>query len=410
MIYNTIIIGAGAAGLFAGARLKSGNNLILEAGKRAGEKLLITGGGMCNITNMDDTDAFLTHWDKKQVNFLKPSLLNWGTEKTRDYLTDNGLPLLVREDGKVFPESKKAQSYITTLLREVSRNNTPIHYNRKVRDIERDGDIYNIDTTNGNYHCKTLLIATGGLSFPETGSDGSLNPIIKKLGHCFTPLKPALTGIKVENYPFKELAGSGVRATLIDFYRDKRRYHRASGDILFTHLGLSGPLIINNSRSMERGDELVLSLIPTENREETRAVLQKKLNAGLKYSIKRLLKEENISTALVLNILHRLKIKPDTNCNQLSKKDKKSLLSAVTEQRLTIKSIIGFNAAMVTAGGIKRDEINRKTMESKLVSNLFFAGEVIDIDGDTGGYNIQAAISTAELAVREITKRTKKEP
>lgn len=398
MTYNTIIIGAGAAGLFAGTHLHSGNNLILEAGKRAGEKILITGGGMCNITNMDDSDTFLTHFgDRKKLNFLKPSILNWSTENTRDWLEECGTELLIRDDGKVFPASLKAQTFIDTMLREISRNKTPIHYKTKVTNIQYRDGLFFISTNERSYQCSNIIIATGGKSYPETGSDGSLYPILKNLGHNITPLKPALTGIKIENYHFKTLAGSGVRNTLIDCYREGKRILQTSGDILFTHQGLSGPAIINNSRNLEVGDTLHLSLTPCNNREEKRLELQNILNNPPKYTVKRLLKELQISNSLSSLLLNQLEIPTDELCNRLNKKSKKRLISAVVEYKFTIKHIIGYHAAMVTSGGVDLKDINRKTMESKLIPHLYFAGEVMDIDGDTGGYNIQVALSTAKL-------------
>lgn len=398
MTYNTIIIGAGAAGLFAGANLDIDNNLILEAGKRAGEKILITGGGMCNITNMDDNDTFLTHFgDRKKVNFLKPAILNWSTTNTREWLTNLGTELFIREDGKVFPASLKAQTFIDTMLREISKNNTAIHYRTKVSDIQFREGLFHLKTNERMYTCESLIITTGGKSFPETGSDGSIFPLLKNLGHKITPLKPALTGIKVSNYPFKDLAGSGVRSSLVDFYRDGKRYLQSSGDLLFTHQGLSGPLIINNSRYMEDGDELSMTLFSTNNREESRLEIQKLLNKQPKESIKRFLKELGLSTGLTSNILKVLDVDAQTPCNRLTKKQKKLIISSLLECRLTIKHIIGYHAAMVTTGGVDLGEINRKTMESKICPGLFFAGEVVDIDGDTGGYNIQAALSMSKL-------------
>lgn len=407
MLYNTIIIGGGAAGLFAGANLNTENNLILEAGKRVGEKILITGGGMCNITNIDENEIFLNHFgDRKKLNFLKPSILNWSTADTRSWLENHGLELIIREDGKVFPASLKAQTFIDTMLREISRNHTAIHYRKKVTEIKQYDGIFHIKTADSNYSCKKLIIATGGKSFPETGSDGSLFPIIEKLGHTITPLRPALTGIKITDYLFKELAGSGVRGSLIDFYREGKRYNQSYGDLLFTHQGLSGPIIINNSRFIEAGDELIMTLFPCNNREESRLEIQKKLNKQSKTGIKRYLKELGLSTSLSTTILKTIDIDPQLTCNILSKKDKKRLLSALLEQRLKVKSIIGYHAAMVTAGGVSLGDINRKTMESKKCPGLYFAGEVIDVDGDTGGYNIQAALSMAKLLTDQIKRAT----
>ncbi len=399
-MYQTIIIGGGAAGLFLAANLTGKDNLLLEGTKKLGQKILITGGGMCNITNMDETDEFITRFGgKKKINFLKPALLNLSTEKTREWLKSNGLNITVREDGKVFPESLKAQSLIVTLQKKAKQNGIEFKYNSKVTTIKSMDNGFEVITEKDNFLCKNLVFATGGKSFPTTGSDGSAYQIIKSLGHKIVEPTQALAGLKISDYFFTPLSGSSIRAANIEIFRngESKRYLNKIGDLLFTHRGLSGPVILNNSREIRGGDKILTSLISCSNKEEKRAELQLTLNNSGKKIVKSVLKEIGLTVSMINILTNYIKIKPDQTVLTLNKKEKNRLINNLLNFSFTVSSKVGFNAAMVTAGGVDISEINRKTMESKIVKNLYFAGEVIDIDGDTGGYNIQAAFSTSKL-------------
>ncbi len=407
MIYQNIIIGGGAAGLFAAANLKHGKTLLIESGKRLGQKILLTGGGMCNITNMDNTDDFITRFgDKSKANFLKPALLNLSTHHTREWLISIGLNLTIRDDGKVFPESLKAQSLIDALQREAAKNSVEFKFCSKVTNISPIQDHFKIDTKDVSYRSKNLIIATGGISFPKTGSDGSAYPLIEGLGHKIVQPTPSLTSVKILNYPFKSLAGSSIKGSYIDFTKETehKRYRHTTGDILFTHKGLSGPGILNNSRFIGDRDQIKISLLECENIEERREELIKLFSSSGNKSTKRVLKEIGLTAALTEALITHLDLNNENPIKQLNKKSRNTLLNNLLRFTLKVTEKTGFNAAMVTAGGVDIKEIDRKTMESKLIPNLFFAGEVLDIDGDTGGYNIQAAFSTSKLVVNKIKK------
>ncbi len=292
-MYDTIIIGGGAAGLFTAANLKVGDNLLLEGSKKLGQKILLTGGGMCNITNMDCPKDFITHFgDKKKLNFLKPALLNLSTKECRNYLESIDLDLVIRNDGKVFPKTLKAQSLINSLQREIAKNKILIKYNSKVVNVENSNNGFTIHTSKSSFKCRNLILATGGQSFPGTGSDGSGFSISKELGHNIISPTPGLTGIKVENYMLKALAGNSIKGSLVEFYRSKenKRHMIKRGDILFTHNGLSGPVILNNSRTIRNNDRIVFSLIPTSNKEELRSILVNSISNS-RESLKKTLKK-----------------------------------------------------------------------------------------------------------------------
>lgn len=400
ILYKTIIIGGGAAGLFCGANLKGKNNLLLEGEKKIGQKLLITGGGMCNITNMDITEDFLTRFaDKKRFNFLKAAMLNFPTDKTRNWLESIGLDIEIRDDGKVFPESRKAQSLINILQKEISNNGTLIKYNTKVISISFIENIFKVTTCSEIFECKNIILATGGKSFPETGSDGSGYKLAEIFKHKIISPTPALTGVKISNYPFKSLSGNSVKSSMVDFFRngETKRYLTTTGDILFTHQGLSGPGILNTSRQIQNGDLLNISIIPCSNKEEKRVDIIELINSSGKKTVKKVLKELGLTSSMACLLSSYLKIDQESQVKSLHKKIKTGLINHILNFPFKISCKIGFNAAMVTAGGVDISEINRKTMESKLIPGLYFAGEIMDIDGDTGGYNIQAAFSTAKL-------------
>lgn len=407
-MFNTVIIGGGAAGLFCGANLEVDTCLILESGKKIGSKILISGGGMCNITNMDSSEIFLKKFgNKKQENFLKPAILNFPTRETINWFEKNGLKLIPREDGKVFPETEKAQSVIDIMQRKIAQKGYIIKYNTKATKVIKNGELFYIKCGEEEFKCKNLVIATGGKSFPETGSDGSGYNLAKDLGHSIITPEPALTSIKIVDYKFKEISGNSVKKSLVDFYHknEEKRYLQACGDLLFTHQGLSGPVIINNSRFVNSGDTLKFSLIETTNKEETRQTLNSIFNSKEKKTIKRVLKDLNISNSIIDRFSEILDFDKGLFLGNLSKNIKSKIITSLLEFPVTVNSKIGFNGAMVTCGGVGLEEINRKTMESGKIENLYFAGEIIDYDGDTGGYNIQAAFSTAMIAAQSISRK-----
>lgn len=406
-MYQNIIIGGGAAGLFIAANLKGDNNLLLEGTKKLGQKILITGGGMCNITNMDETQVFITKFgDKKKENFLKPALMNLSTKKTREWLQSKGLNLIVRDDGKVFPESLKAQSLIDTLQREASKNGLLFKYSSKVLEVIKLKSHFEVKTRTETYKCKNLILTTGGKSFPGTGSDGSAYSIIKKLGHRLIETTPSLTSVKILDYPFKSLSGSSIKDSYIELFRDgeNKRYLNRLGDILFTHQGLSGPGVLNNSRYIKNGDTILISLINCSNKEKKREELLKQFSSSGKKSIKNLLKEIGLTSSMTLELLKFLNIDDGETAKQINKKARNRIINSILGFPFVISNKTGFGAAMATAGGVDIGEINRKTMESKLVPGLYFAGEVLDIDGDTGGYNIQAAFSMGKIVADNINR------
>ena len=391
--------------MFLCANLKNKKILLLEKSDRLGKKILITGGGMCNLTNRDDTPTFLTHFaDKKQATFLKPALLNFDTQKTSVWFENHGLPLVVREDGKVFPVSLKAQSVVDVLSTLAKSNGVEIHTAEKVTKLDKTETSFSLMTDKGAYTANMVVLATGGMSHPNTGSDGSGYPLAKGLGHTIVSPTPALVGLTISDYPYTSLAGNSIRNSQVDFFHaeDTKRYLSASGDLLFTHDGLSGPVILNNSRMVKKGDVVRASLIASTNKEILRTHLGELFANNAKKQLYTLLKAEGIFGNLAQEILSSHALSTTDTCANLSKEKRIKLIQALVDQTFLVSSKKGFNAAMVTSGGVPLEEIDRKTMESKRVNGLFFTGEVMDIDGDSGGYNLQSAFSTAKLIAQHI--------
>ena len=355
---------------------------------------------MCNLTNCDSTENFIQAFGgRKKANFLKPALMNLSTERTRDWFESHGLSLVERDDGKVFPRTLKAQSVVDCLKKEARGNNVEIRTSRVVKTVAKKENIFTVKTDSEEYQSRSLLIATGGKGYESTGSDGSGYALAKSLGHKIIEPTQALVSINVEDYHYSVLAGNSIRNSSVDFFREgeSKRYLNGRGDLLFTHKGISGPVILNNSRDIRKNDLIKASLVECENREHTRDELHNILMGDPRKQLGTVLKSLGLFSSLVEEVLSQLELNVDDKCANLNKKNRNRIISLLLDCPFKVSRKGYFSSSMVTAGGVDLGEVNRKTMESKLVDGLYFAGEVLDFDGNTGGYNIQAAFSTAYL-------------
>lgn len=400
-MYDVIIIGGGAAGLFASANLPTSNALLLDHADRVGKKLLITGSGMCNLTNTLPIEPFLSHFGgKEQRNFLLPALHTLDTTKLYQWFETHGLPLTFREDVKVFPKSMDARD-VRSVLIEHSR--AGIRTGIQIQSIRKESEEFTVETSNDTYRCRNLIIATGGMSYPTTGSDGSGYQLAKLLGHTIIPPKPALVALTIESFPFANHAGNSIRDSFVTFTHpgEKEPYLKLQGDVLITHDGLSGPAILTASRSVQKGDGVAFSLISAFSHQQAAQNIEKAF-LGPNRSINTVLKELGLTANLAQAIVEMAKLEKTTTTATLSKDCRKALVKLVSKFELPIAGTKGFKLAMVTSGGIALSQVNRKTMESHLADGLFFCGEMLDYDGQSGGYNLQAAFSTAYLATRNL--------
>lgn len=397
---STIIIGAGPAGLMAGSFIK-GSALILEKNKRAGLKLLISGSGQCNITHSGSVEEFLTHFGKKSL-FLKPSLYEFSNKDTVSFFESENVPLITRFDGKVFPESLKSTDILNVLLKSVKSAGNSIKYNSTVKSAEKTDDGFHVATESCKYICSKLIISVGGKSYPSTGSSGDGYAFAEKLEHPVLKPIPGLSPVSIKNHFLSSLSGISFPGISLSQWRDGKKLNNYSGDLLITHNGLSGPVILDNSRYFQSKDDLKVEFADKRNNlNDFKNDIRKQGNQ----SLKKYLKKYSLPQRLTEKIIEISGVSADKNCADLNNTELKNIYSNLVSFPFSISAVGGFKTAMVTAGGIDLSFVNPKTMESKIHKGLYFAGEILDIDGDSGGYNLQAALSTAYKAAESINKQ-----
>ncbi|ACL16279.1 BaiN/RdsA family NAD(P)/FAD-dependent oxidoreductase [Methanosphaerula palustris] len=406
---TVLIVGGGPAGLFCGLQAAGVGRriVVLEKKNACGRKLLITGTGQCNLTHGGAVSEFLPHYGDHGT-FLRPALMNFNNLDLIRFFADHGVRTITEPQGKVFPESRKATEVLDALLNCCRERGVEVRCNEPVQEVRREQDGFLVRTEASTYHADSLVIATGGASYPATGSTGDGYRIAGSLGHTIAPVAPALAAVMVDGYPFADLSGISFAGVTISLFRDTKRVRQHTGDLLLTHHGLSGPGILDLSRHILPGDELKVSFLPDMNRDGVAGDLNARIAANGTRLVRTVLAEYQLPERLVRRLVEMAGIPADMTAAHLAKEGRKHLITLLTECPFVVKNLEGFEAAMVTRGGVDLSEVNAKTMESRLVPHLFFAGEVLDIDGDTGGYNLQAAFSTGALAAKKIAAGTRR--
>ncbi|MBN1522886.1 MAG: NAD(P)/FAD-dependent oxidoreductase [Spirochaetales bacterium] len=406
MNYTDIcIIGAGPAGLFAAihAANPSKKITVLEKNTIAGKKLLISGLSQCNITNAKPITGFPVHYGGKD-RFVRPALLNFTNTDLLTFFRDRGCEFDELENGKVFPASRKAKDIRDILIAECTKKNIDIVYGQPVNNISHTGNNFIISGDGFAYTAIVCVIAAGGRSYPATGSTGDGYSWAQYLGHEIIPPRPALTSLVIENSPIKDLTGISFENVTFSVWRNNKKIHSCTGDFLITHVGVSGIVVIDNSRYIQAGDILRIAFASGQTAEELNTMLiEQSSSAGIRHV--KAVCSQLVPKRLLERILELSEIPQTTTLSNLTKKMRSQLINFLTAFPLEVHAVTGFQEAMVTAGGVACSEINPKTMESRIINNLYFAGEVIDIDGDSGGYNLQAAFSTGYLAGNSIKLR-----
>lgn len=403
---DVLIIGAGAAGLMAaGVASMAGKRVtLLERNDRPARKVMITGKGRCNVTNdcasLDELIANVP------VNgrFLYSAFSRFMPSDTIELFEDMGVELKTERGNRVFPVSEKAVDIVDALIAFGTDDGAEIIKGRAKELIIEDGTVKGVVTYDGDkLFAEKVIIATGGKSYPATGSTGDGYELAKQAGHTIVPLKPSLISLECHEGFCTDLQGlslKNVSVTVIDRKKNKEIYEDF-GEMIFTHFGVSGPMILSASshmREMEKGRyEIHIDMKPRLTPEQLDARILRDFsennNKNFINSLGGLLPRKMIPVVVKLS-----GIKPTEKVNQITKDQRQKLVSVLKDIKVTVNDFSPIEEAIITSGGIKTGEINPKTMESKLVKNLFFAGEVIDVDAYTGGFNLQIAFSTGHLA------------
>lgn len=394
MVWDAIIIGSGPAGLAAAVFLKGYKVLLLEKEEVLSKKLKLTGGGQCNLTHVGEIDHFKDKYDKKW-RFISHAMMTYRNEDMMKYFRRHDCPLVIMDSGKVFPESLKANDVVDVLLKDTD---AAINKGEAVLDIVHD-DIFQVKTGKGNYQTKNVIVATGGNTYPKTGSTGDGIKFAKSLDIKTKAYEYALSPIYVKHHILSDLMGLSFESVSLDHYRGKK-IASYKGDLLITHFGYSGPAIINASRWMAKEDKLIINFTSYEPQDFENLLLED-MKQFTKKTIKTIL-SKFVQNRLAEKALSHLAIDEKITASEFNKKDRKALVKLLTMFEVTIDSVGKSHIAMVSRGGILTSELNKKTFESKKHKGLYFVGECVDVDGDTGGYNIQYAFSSSYVACQEI--------
>jgi len=396
------VIGGGPAGMMAALKASEHNKVILvEKNNKLGKKLYITGKGRCNITSSKDISEFFDNIPGNP-EFLYSSLYSFTNEDTMNFLKTSGVKLKVERGDRVFPDSDKSSDIITAFEKELIKRGVSIRLNTHVAEMEcRNSRIKSITLDDGTkVEADHYILCTGGISYPQTGSTGEGHVLARKLGHNVTKLLPSLVPVEVEEEWVKDLQGlslKNVEFRIID--KRNKTIYKDFGEMLFTHFGLSGPIVLSGSRivNFHKGLKAVINLKPALTSEELDKRIQKdftkNINKAFKNSLDELLPKKLIQTVVELSA-----IDGEKKVNLITKDERKHLVHLMQNLTFSIRGLRPVAEAIITAGGIDVKEIDPSTMKSKIVSNLSFAGEIIDVDALTGGFNIQIALSTGYLA------------
>ena len=399
---KVMVIGAGPAGIMAAITAAENHNVVLVDGnEKIAKKLFITGKGRCNITNGKDIGDFFDYIPGNP-HFLYSALYSFTNNDVIEMIESEGTKLKIERGGRIFPESDKSSDIIKALSKKLSKAKVDIKLNSKVTDVFFENNtIKSVEINNSQkISADYFIIATGGASYPLTGSRGEGQVLAEKLGHKIIDLKPSLVPVELNGDWFKELMGLTLKNVKLDILDSKNKVKYSNqGEMKFTSYGISGPIVLSGSRYIDYKDTYSISidLKPSLDDKELDLRVQKDfkkyINKDFRNSLDDLLPQKMIPLIIKLS-----KIDDYKKVNEITKLERKNLVSVIKVIKGKVKGLRPLEEAIVTSGGVSTLEIDPSTMKSKIINNLSFAGEVIDIDAFTGGYNVQIALSTGYLA------------
>lgn len=409
------VIGCGAAGMMAAlAAAKSGCGVtIFEKNEKPGKKIYITGKGRCNVTNACDTTEFF-NYVKRNPKFLYSAVYGFDNTMVMDFFESNKCHLKVERGDRVFPVSDHSSDIIRTLYDALLREGVKVEFDSNVHSLEAaNGQIKALTYSQGDgglvrEEFDSIIVCTGGASYPSTGSTGDGYKFAKALGHNIKKPVPSLVPFEIKENWYKDLQGLALKNVGLKMFvsgsKSKRPVYDGFGEMLFTHFGISGPLVLTASCQYEEGKEtrLVLDLKPALTVEQLDKRVLRDFESGLNKQFKNVL--GGLFPSKLIPVMIKLSgIDPDTPVNAITKEQRLAFVNLIKAVPMTVTGTRGFNEAIITRGGVDVKEVNPSTMESKLVKGLFFAGEVLDVDAETGGFNLQIAWSTGWLAGEQST-------
>ena len=397
---KVVIIGGGAAGLLAAAKARDNGNsvTVIERNPRVARKVMITGKGRCNLTNACDFNEFLDNVPRNP-KFMFSALMSFGTQDIMDYVEAQGVPLKMERGNRVFPCSDRAVDVVDALYRACK--GCRFLFGKRATELAvEDGCVKGVRLDSGEYiAADSVIVATGGMSYSATGSDGDGYRFARSVGHNVTPLRPSLIPLEIEEGFCKDLMGLSLRNVTLRLVKGCKAIYEDFGEMLFTHFGISGPIVLSASAHIDDTDGVLveLDLKPALTFEQLDARVlrdfEKYSNRELQNALDELLPKRMINI-----VISAAKLDPTVRVNQMSKSMRTALITCIKRFSMTVKGFRPIDEAIITRGGVSVREIDPKTMESKLCKGLYFAGEVLDVDGYTGGFNLQIAFSTGAAA------------
>ena len=401
---KTIVIGGGAAGMMAAyAAAMCGNEVSLyEKNEKLGKKVYITGKGRCNVTNACETQDFFNNI-VTNPKFMYSPIYTFDNNMVQSFMEEWGCPLKTERGNRVFPQSDKSYDVINALIRAMRENKVDINLDSHVSDIlTENGHVTGVRVNGCDIECDNVILATGGYCYPSTGSTGDGHTMASKLGHHITKCMPALVPFTAAEEWVKELQGLSLRNCGVTIYDGDHKIYEDFGELLFTHFGVSGPTVLSASSYAvdiirKRPLSLVIDLKPALDEKQLDARILRDFEANINRKFMNSL-DKLFPKSLIPVIIERSGIDAQCRVNEITRDKRQGLVKLIKNFDLTLTGLRGFNEAIITHGGVDVKEIDSSTMESKLIKGLYFAGEMIDVDAVTGGFNLQVAWSTGYLA------------